>query len=322
MSWRTIKDDREKYKAYLCSREWALLRNAVRARCGGKCERCKWNDMQCVHHLTYARKYDEPIEDLAGWCNACHEFTHGKSDYDPFRDAGIVIPFCGKRVRSFYLAGKITGTKWRDDIVDGWSKPSQSKGNTPQYFAVANQDSGYWTTTEDACEVMGRPLHYRGPWWRDSADEHWGHGGGSCDTMWPHGQDVVGGWTKDDEEVYPDEAGLPDGSLPYGAFSAGRNDSELLALKGQIHSAVMIAIDRSDLVFAWIDSLDCYGTIMEIGLAKSLGRPIAIAVHHKLSVKELWLVTHDTYMVPALSAKDGWDHFWRIVEKGNNGTNS
>ena len=83
MSWVSIKDDREKYKAYLCSREWSLLRNAVRARCEGKCERCKVNQMECVHHLTYARKYDERIEDLAGWCNACHQFTHGKSDIDP-----------------------------------------------------------------------------------------------------------------------------------------------------------------------------------------------------------------------------------------------
>jgi hypothetical protein len=39
--------------------------------------------MDCVHHLTYARKYRERIEDLAGWCNQCHDFTHGKSDYDP-----------------------------------------------------------------------------------------------------------------------------------------------------------------------------------------------------------------------------------------------
>jgi len=83
LSWQAIKDDREKYKAYLCSREWALLRNAVRERCGGKCERCKVNEMECVHHLTYARKYQERIEDLAGWCNACHEFTHGKTDVDP-----------------------------------------------------------------------------------------------------------------------------------------------------------------------------------------------------------------------------------------------
>jgi hypothetical protein len=81
--WRHIADDREKYRAYLCSREWALLRNAVRERCGGKCERCKVNEMECVHHLTYARKYDERLDDLAGWCNFCHEFTHGKSDYDP-----------------------------------------------------------------------------------------------------------------------------------------------------------------------------------------------------------------------------------------------
>ena len=85
MTWMSIADDREKYKAYLCSREWALLRNAVRARCGGKCERCKVNEMECVHHLTYARKYNERIEDLAGWCNACHEFTHAKSDKDPAR---------------------------------------------------------------------------------------------------------------------------------------------------------------------------------------------------------------------------------------------
>jgi hypothetical protein len=81
--WRHIADDREKYRAYLCSREWALLRNAVRERCGGKCERCNVNEMDCVHHLTYARKYAENLDDLAGWCNECHEFTHGKSDVDP-----------------------------------------------------------------------------------------------------------------------------------------------------------------------------------------------------------------------------------------------
>ncbi len=81
--WRSIKDDREKYAAYLCSREWALLRNAVRDRCDGICERCDTNEMQCVHHLTYARKYNERLEDLAGWCNACHDFTHGRTNEDP-----------------------------------------------------------------------------------------------------------------------------------------------------------------------------------------------------------------------------------------------
>ena len=113
LSWQTITDDREKYKAYLCSREWALLRNAVRARCDGKCERCKVNDMECVHHLTYARKYDEPIEDLAGWCNACHEFTHGKSDVDP---AELVNAFLATRdllIEWADLAAE-EGTSWHE----------------------------------------------------------------------------------------------------------------------------------------------------------------------------------------------------------------
>lgn len=320
LSWKTVTDDREKYKAYLCSREWALLRNAVRARCGGKCERCKLNQMECVHHLTYARKYQERIEDLAGWCNACHEFTHGKTNYDPWRDGGIVIPFCGTRVRSFYLAGKISGTTWRDEIVDGWSNPHQSKGKTPQFDAVLSRDDGWWKPTEDACEVMGRSLSFYGPWWRDTAEFYGGHGSGAAETMWPHGQDTVGGWINDGEEVYPDAHGMvPGGSIPYGNFAAGFSTE---SLKDVVYKNVVTAIDRSDFVFAWIDSLDCFGTIMEIGMAKCLGKPVAVAVHCDIPHHELWLVTKDTYKLTAFSAGDGWDEFWRRVEKESNGPNS
>jgi hypothetical protein len=60
--WRSIADDREKYAAYLCSREWSERKEAVHARASGKCERCKVLPISAVHHLTYARKYDEPIE--------------------------------------------------------------------------------------------------------------------------------------------------------------------------------------------------------------------------------------------------------------------
>jgi hypothetical protein len=97
--WRSITDDREKYKAYLCSREWALLRNEVRKRCGGICERCNDNEMECVHHLTYARKYRERLEDLAGWCNACHEFTHGKTDHDPAAYSPQTLLTTGEHLR-------------------------------------------------------------------------------------------------------------------------------------------------------------------------------------------------------------------------------
>ena len=81
--WRSIEDDREKYAAYLCSREWAVKREAVRERSGGKCERCHVLPMDHVHHLTYERKYREELEDLQASCKPCHEFTHGKSNDDP-----------------------------------------------------------------------------------------------------------------------------------------------------------------------------------------------------------------------------------------------
>jgi hypothetical protein len=85
--WQSIEDDREKYAAYLCSREWAVKREAVRERSGGKCERCHVLPMDHVHHLTYERKYREELEDLQASCKPCHEFTHGKSDFDPCSDA-------------------------------------------------------------------------------------------------------------------------------------------------------------------------------------------------------------------------------------------
>lgn len=81
--WRSIKDDREKYAAYLCSREWSVLKAAVHERARGRCERCEINPIDAVHHLTYARKYREDLDDLQAICNPCHEFVHGKSDFDP-----------------------------------------------------------------------------------------------------------------------------------------------------------------------------------------------------------------------------------------------
>lgn len=83
MNWRSITDDKEKYAAYLCSREWSVLKEAVRERSDNTCERCRILPMNACHHLTYARKYKEQLEDLQAICTACHEFTHGKFWMDP-----------------------------------------------------------------------------------------------------------------------------------------------------------------------------------------------------------------------------------------------
>ncbi len=83
MNWKDIQDDREKYAAYLCSREWSVLKKAVHKRANGLCERCLFLPIDSVHHKTYERKYNESLEDLEGNCKHCHSYTHGKIDVDP-----------------------------------------------------------------------------------------------------------------------------------------------------------------------------------------------------------------------------------------------
>jgi hypothetical protein len=91
--WQSIENDREKYAAYLCSREWAVLKEAVHKRAGGKCERCRFFDINAVHHLTYERKYAETLDDLEGHCEHCHAFTHGKSDWDPVGSPTALVTY-------------------------------------------------------------------------------------------------------------------------------------------------------------------------------------------------------------------------------------
>lgn len=88
--WKTCTDDKEKYQLYLASREWCKLREQVRERAGDRCERCDIFPMDACHHLSYANKYNESLEDLQAICTTCHEFTHGKSDFDPLENRDFI----------------------------------------------------------------------------------------------------------------------------------------------------------------------------------------------------------------------------------------
>lgn len=80
-------NESEKYSAYLCSREWGLLRKSVNERSGGVCERCFWQPAYAVHHKTYKRKYHEHLSDLVHLCEACHDYTHGHGSIDPVQQS-------------------------------------------------------------------------------------------------------------------------------------------------------------------------------------------------------------------------------------------
>lgn len=67
----------EEYARYLKSPKWRAKWRAVMERDKYRCRFCNQRATQ-VHHLTYARIFNEPLYDLAAICPQCHETLHGK----------------------------------------------------------------------------------------------------------------------------------------------------------------------------------------------------------------------------------------------------
>jgi len=65
-----------RYTEYLNSEEWHRISEQVRRRGHQRCERCKWNPVSDVHHLTYERLGHERLSDLIALCRECHKATH------------------------------------------------------------------------------------------------------------------------------------------------------------------------------------------------------------------------------------------------------
>jgi hypothetical protein len=79
-----------------------VLKDHVRARSGGVCERCRRRPHTQTHHLTYERVGHEDLEDLQGLCDLCHEYLSAKIHLDPadffsitLRDWGRDCSACG-----------------------------------------------------------------------------------------------------------------------------------------------------------------------------------------------------------------------------------
>jgi hypothetical protein len=79
---RLMKDPAHRH-AYYASHAWNVRKQAVAARCNGKCERCQHGKFQILHHLTYQHFGREYMNELQSLCRDCHGYLHGKSDYDP-----------------------------------------------------------------------------------------------------------------------------------------------------------------------------------------------------------------------------------------------
>jgi hypothetical protein len=77
---------------------------------------------------------------------------------------------------------------------------------------------------------------------------------------------------------------------PFGALPGKgcQNGSIQPSSRHDVSFAAYIQISRADILFAWIDDLTCYGSLVEIGIAHALGKTFWIAFPQELNRRNLW----------------------------------
>lgn len=207
--------------------------------------------------------------------------------------------------KKIYLAGKIHKGDWRESLVSNidwpkfdYSMVSALKAKGADGFADrwgidffdgqglslgaacgsgAADGPAMWPILERAVLAT---FDYVGPYFV-SCDHGCFHGNNT------HGNiDVSGFWGEYDYEKYGDSEGvtiIEDDTQPVEAtaFKASFNQMIVTVLCRE-------AIKECDIVFAWIDALDAYGTITELGYAAALGKEILIAGPKQYS--DMWFV--------------------------------
>ena len=144
-----------------------------------------------------------------------------------------------------FLSGRISGTTWRESIVEGYLQDAAHSSDWPVLINA----------------IFGKHS-YVGPYWvREN--------------------DVSGkrhGLTNDVLESYNH-----------------RLDP----------SVCFQAIDRADAVFAWIDSLECHGTIVELTYAWQKKKPVWAAFDTAAIREEMWFVNLGTICDDKTRGEDG-----------------
>lgn len=181
--------------------------------------------------------------------------------------------------KKIYLAGKISKGDWRESLVDKieWPEMEYSALAKMEFYGGEGVAIGAapccageidypqsWPILEKA--VLGI-FDYVGPYFI------------SCDHGCFHGNNTHGSI----EHGEPDEQGdTPENEVALGSVHGGdpKADSfisDYFFRQQAIKDLCLKAIQRCDIVFAWIDSLDAFGTFAEIGYAVALDKEVFLA---------------------------------------------
>lgn len=161
---------------------------------------------------------------------------------------------------NIYLAGKIARNNWRSAIVDKLEERFVSRSD----HAWGNVDeilNSEWPVMQKS---IFKTHNYVGPYFTSFYDDP------EC---YPHTGRTVG-------------SGEDDHGIDLNGFENKISSNH--QPKRDIAERCMEAIDNADLVFAWIDSNDCYGTVAEIGYATA--RKKMVYVTGPRHFRDMWFV--------------------------------
>jgi hypothetical protein len=187
-----------------------------------------------------------------------------------------------REIGRVYLAGKMS-TSWRDQIVgnggDGdWFSTDGVCGDSEIF-----RDDGSWGVMRGYVPTpFGQSIDYCGPYWNASIDPCGGHG----------------------------DAGITAMEFP-NSHASGSSWNQRMATSARCRRA----INKCDLLFAWIDSMDAYGTLVEIGIATRCSCIIVVAFDKSKTTDDLWFAASvANLLLIEDSPMSAWDKMWSLYK--------
>lgn len=155
------------YSAYLLSEAWAEKRHMRMKLSDWKCEACGTKQLLQVHHLTYDRIFQEPMEDLMVLCRVHHEAAEEMVKKGAIKRAGCVVRLRTDTLRMIAPTERHIFRPARPAPARKGKKPKRSKSEKRAIWIEKLQASRVWTSES----LKKIPPQYHQLTWTSSKEE-------------------------------------------------------------------------------------------------------------------------------------------------------
>ena len=171
-----------------------------------------------------------------------------------------------------YLAGKISKHDWRHGVVRDLRNADTYDFDDKGWYS----DNG-WPILKNA---IADGIHYTGPIPT------------ACDHGCYHGENSHGMGVNQEYDCYGNERGISE-------------------KRAEVFLKCWHAIGQSDVFIAWIDTNDCYGTLVEIGMARTQGKFVAVGGNKIFD--DMWFAYHASDRVLIGEGYEPAEHVWDTI---------